>query len=148
MPEFADAAAFTPGKAITSGGVTLTLAPNAHVEVDTLTYEDEAQQGFRAVPLPERALQQLEQDFVAGWALSPVETVICPSPAVSLENATELTPGTVIELFILGVDVLERWAPYGGWQKVGEGRVSEDAATLEFPDGLPLLTAVGVRVKR
>jgi hypothetical protein len=148
LPDFADAAAFTPGTAITSGGVTLTLAPNAHVDVDTLTYEEESQRGFRAVQLPKQAVTQLTQDFIAGWALSPVETRICPSPALSLENTADLAPGTPLELFMLGVDVLEEWAPYGGWQKVSEGKVSDDGATLEFPDGPPLLTAIGVREKR
>lgn len=148
LPAFADGVAFTPGKAIASGGVTLTLAADAHVEFDILNYEDEAQRGFRAASLPEQAVTQLAQGFVAGWVLSPVETVICPSPAVSLENATQLAPGALLELFILGVDVSEEWAPYGGWQKVGEGQVSDDGATLEFPGGVPLLTAIGVREKR
>lgn len=148
LPDFADAAAFTPGAAISSGGVTLTLASDARVEIDSLTYEDEAQQGFRAVALPEPAVTQLEQDFVAGWALSPVETHICPSPALSLENTPRLAPGVALDLFVLGVDVAEAWAPYGGWEKIGEGQVSDDGATLEFPDGLPLLTAIGVREKR
>gem|GEM_PF-1122481 len=147
LPEFADAVPFTSGEAVTSGGVTLTLAANAHVEVDTLTYEDEAQQGFRAVALSEPALTQLGQDFVAGYALSPVETRICPSPALSLENTGDLPPGTALELFVLGLDVAEKWAPYGAWQKVGEGQVADDGATLEFADGLPLLTAIGIREK-
>ena len=145
LPDFADGVAFTPGTTISSGGVTLTLAPSALVELDTLTYENESELGFRAVQLPEQALTQLGQDFVAGWVVSPVDTHICPSPAASLENTTELAPGTALELFVLGVNVEEAWAPYGGWQKVGEGQVSDDGATLDFPDGLPLLTAIGVR---
>ena len=128
------------------GGVTLTLAPKARVEVDLLTYEDEAQQGFRAAALPEAALAQLNQDFVAGFALSPVETRICPSPALSLENTANLAPGTALELLMLGLDVAEHLAPYAQWQRVGEGQVSDDGATLEFPDGLPVLTAIGIRV--
>jgi hypothetical protein len=147
LPEFADAVPFTPGQAITSGGVTLTLAADARVEVDTLTYENEAERGFRAVALSGPALTQLGQDFVAGYALSPVETRVCPSPALSLENTTELPAGAGLELFLLGLDIGEKWAPYGAWQKVGEGQVSADGATLEFPDGLPLLTAIGVREK-
>lgn len=147
LPDFADAVPFVPGEAVTSGGVTLTLAANAHVEVDTLTYEEEAQHGFRAVALSEPALEQLGQDFVAGYALSPVETRVCPSPALSLENTADLPPGTALELFLLGLDVGEKWAPYSAWQKVGEGQVADDGATLEFPDGLPLLTAIGVREK-
>jgi len=148
LPDFADSAAFTPGTSISSGGVSLTLSPSAQVEVDTLTYEDEAQQGFRAAALPEPAVTRLGQDFVAGWVLSPVETHICPSPALSLENTARLAPGAALELFVLGVDVAEAWAPYGGWEKVGEGQVSDDGTALQFPDGLPLLTAIGVREKR
>ena len=147
LPDFADGVPFTPGQAISSGGVTLTLTADAHVEVDTLTYEDDSQRGFRAVALPEAALSQLNQDFVAGFALSPVDTRICPSPALSLENTPDLAPGAALELYVLGVDVSEALAPYGDWKKVGEGHVSDDGATLEFPDGLPLLSAIGIREK-
>ncbi len=148
LPAFADAVPFTPGKNVSSGGATLTLARDAHVEVDFLTYEDEAQQGFRAVALPEAALSQLQQDFVAGFAFSPVETRICPSPALSLENTANLAPGVALELFMLGLGVREAWAPYASWLKVGEGRVSDDGSSLEFAEGLPLLTAIGIREKR
>jgi hypothetical protein len=147
LPDFANSAAFTPGQPSTSGGVTLTLAEDAHVDVDTLTYEDASQQGFRAAALPAQALQPLQQNFVAGWALSPIETRICPSPSLSIENTGELAVGTQLELYILGLDVAETWAPYGDWQKVGEGQVSDDGKTLDFPDGLPLLTAIGIKVK-
>lgn len=147
LPAFADGATFTPGTAVSSAGVTLTLSDDAHVEIDTLTYEDESQFGFRAAELSGAALEQLGPDFVVAYALSPVETRICPSPALSLENTADLPAGTQLELFILGLDVLEIWAPYGDWQKVGEGSVADDGQTLEFPDGLPLLTAIGVRVK-
>lgn len=148
LPDFAESVPFTPGATVSSGGVTLTLAEDASVEVDTLTYEDEAQRGFRAAELPEAALSQLNQDFVAGFALSPVETRICPSPPLSLENRADLPPGTELELYVLGVDVSEPIADYGAWKNVGEGQVSEDGATLEFPEGLPLLTAIGIREKR
>lgn len=147
LPDFADSVPFTPGSDVSSGGVTLRLAEDAHVDVDVLTYEDAAQQGFRAAPLPEAALAQLHQDFVAGFALSPVDTRVCPSPALSLENTADLAPGSALELFVLGLDVAEAWAPYGIWQKVGEGQVSDDGATLEFPDGVPILTAIGIREK-
>jgi hypothetical protein len=147
LPDFADSVPFTPGRDISSGGVTLRLAEDAHVDVDILTYEDAAQQGFRAAALPEAALAQLHQDFVAGFALSPVETRVCPSPALSLENTADLAPGSALELFMLGLDVAEAWAPYGTWRKVGEGQVSDDGATLEFPDGVPVLSAIGIREK-
>ncbi|HEY6078106.1 MAG TPA: hypothetical protein VIW29_04850, partial [Polyangiaceae bacterium] len=97
--------------------------------------------------LPEAALAQLDQGFVLGFALSPLETRICPSPALSIDNSAELGAGSELELYVLGLDVGEAWAPYAGWQKVGEGAVSEDGATLEFPAGLPLLTAIGIKEK-
>jgi len=147
LPEFSESVAFVPGESITSGGVTLHLDAKASVEVDTLTYEDDSQRGFRAAALPEAALAQLKQDFVAGFALSPVETRICPSPALSLENTANLPPGTALTLLVLGLDVSEHLAPYAAWQEVGEGHVSDDGATLEFPDGLPLLSTLAVRVK-
>jgi hypothetical protein len=148
LPDFADSAPLLPGTSVSSGGVTLSLDAAAHVEVDFLTYEDQTQQGFRAAPLPEPALTQLRQDFVAGYALSPLETRICPSPALSLPNTTNLAPGTALELLLLGLNVTEEWAPYGSWLKVGEGLVADDGETLEFSNGVPLLTAIGVREKR
>jgi hypothetical protein len=147
LPDFTDGVALTPGEAATSAGVTLSLSDDAVVEYDTLSYEDEAMLGFRAAPLPEAALAQLQQGFVAGFALSPLETRICPSPALSVENTAELAPGTELELYILGLDVGEMWAPYARWQRVGEGSVSEDGATLEFPEGVPVLTAIGIKEK-
>jgi hypothetical protein len=147
LPPFSSGVVLEAGKSASSGGVTLTLSDDAHVEIDTLTYEDESEFGFRAARLPEATLEQLGQDFVLGFALSPVETHICPSPALSIENSANLPAGAELELFIHGLDVLEAWAPYAGWQQVGEGRVSDDGQTLEFPEGVPLLTAIGIREK-
>lgn len=147
LPAYENAAVLLPGESASSGGVTLTLADDARVEVNFLDYESEEQQGFRAAALPAAALALLPQDFVQAYALSPLETHICPSPALILENTAELEPGTELELYLLGLDVEEEFAPYAGWQKIGEGAVSDDGATLEFPDGVPVLTAVGVKVK-
>jgi hypothetical protein len=49
---------------------------------------------------------------------------------------------------MLGLDVNEAFAPYGRWTKIGDGQVSDDGQTLEFPSGLPLLTAIAVKVKQ
>jgi hypothetical protein len=147
LPAYEDARALTPGSAASSGGVTLTLDAGAHVDVNFLDYETEAQQGFRAAPLPEAALEQLGQGFVQAYALSPLETRVCPAPALSLENTAGLEPGTELTLHLLGLDVEEEFAPYAGWRQVGEGVVSADGGTLEFPEGVPVLTAIGVKVK-
>jgi hypothetical protein len=147
LPPFSAGVVLEAGKSASSGGVTLTLSDDARVEIDTLTYEDEREFGFRAARLPEATLERLGQGFVLGFALSPVETHICPSPALSIENSADLPAGSELELFMHGLDVLEVWAPYAGWQKVGEGSVSDDGQTLEFPEGVSVLTAIGVREK-
>lgn len=147
LPDYADGAPFTRGESASSAGVTLSLSDDAVVEYDLLTYEDDSMLGFRAARLSDAALDQLQQGFVQGYALSPLETRICPSPALRIENSADLAPGTELELYILGLDVGEMWAPYAGWQKVGEGKVSDDGASLDFPEGLPLLTAIGIKEK-
>ncbi len=148
LPSFGEGMPLTPGETATSAGVSLTLTDNARVEIDTLTYEDETEYGFRAALVPDDALAKLDQGFVLAFTLAPLETRICPSPSLTIENSIGLTPGSALELFIHGLDVLEEWAPYAGWEKVGEGQVSDDGATLDFAQGVPLLTAIGIRQPR
>lgn len=147
LPDYADGAPLVPGETAQSGGVSLELGADARVQQNTIDYETEAERVLRAVALPDAAREQLGQDFVTAFALSPLETRICPSPKLSLVNAAGLEPGTELELYLLGLDAEEEFVPYARWQKTGEGQVSEDGATLEFPDGVPLLTAIGVKVK-
>jgi hypothetical protein len=149
LPSVAESDRFAPGKAISSGGVTLTLDELAVVQPNTLDYDtEELQQTFRAVALPKPALLQLKQDFVAGFGLAPLETQICPSPALRLQNDTGLTAGTELELYMAGLSAIEAWAPYATWQKIADGQVSDDGQSLEFPTGLPVLGTIGVKVKK
>ncbi|HVY29735.1 MAG TPA: hypothetical protein VHB79_24415 [Polyangiaceae bacterium] len=147
LPDYSESVPLRAGQRATSGGISLTLAAKAQVVVNSLDYETEEQQGFRAVAIPPAALILLDPDFVAGYALSPLETRVCPNASLSLENTEDLAPGTALELYLLGLDVGETWAPYGQWLMIGEGAVSDDGMSLEFPDSVPLLTAVAVKVK-
>jgi hypothetical protein len=147
LPALAQGAKLVAGTSASSGDVTLTLSDDARVEIDELTYEDESEWAFRAAPFSDAVLAELGRDFALGFSLVPHETVICPAPALSVENTAGLEAGAALELFVHGLDVSEEWAPYAGWEKVGEGEVSEDGATLEFPDGVPVLTAIGIREK-
>lgn len=147
LPDYAESVPLAAGQIATSGGVSLTLAPQAQVVVNALDYETEEEQGLRAVAIPQASLTLLDPDFVAGYALSPLETRICPSASLSLENTGDLAPGTALELYLLGLDVEETWAPYGQWLMSSEGAVSDDGMSLEFPESVPLLTAVAVKVK-
>ena len=147
LPAYADGAPLLPGATASSGGVSLQLAEEAHVQQNVIDYETEDERVFRAVALPDAAIAQLGRDFLVAYALSPLETRICPNPSLTLENRAQLDPGTELELYMLGLDAEEEFVPYAAWQKVGEGQVSEDGARLEFPEGVPLLSAIGVRVK-
>lgn len=147
LPDFEQGVELRAGATATSDDVTLELASDAVVQFDTLTYEDESQLSFRAARLPSAAIDALGQDFAVVYTLAPVETHLCPGASVSLSNSAELEPGTEVELFMLGLDVLEEWAGYGQWQKVSDGVVSEDGASIAFDDPLPVLTTIGVRVK-
>lgn len=148
LPAFEQGKPLVPGKSVSSGGVTLTLAGDAALGLNTLDYETEGELTFRAAPIPARAIEQLGQDFVQAYALAPIESSICPAPALSLENSSELAAGTELTLFVLGLDTSEKpWVPYATWYSVGSGQVSADGASLEFPDGVPVLTAIGVKVK-
>jgi hypothetical protein len=147
LPDYAEGVPLVAGKTATSGGVSLVLAADARIQHNIIDYESEAQRVLRAVPLPEAALVQADPDFVVGFALSPLETRICPNPALRLENIPQLSAGTELELYLLGLDAEEEFVPYARWQKVADGQVSDDGESLEFPDGVPLLTAVAVKVK-
>lgn len=147
LPDYADGVALRAGATATTGGVSLELADDARVQHNIIDYESEAQRVLRAVELPQAALAQADPDFVVGFALSPLETRICPSPKLRLENRPRLPAGGELELYLLGLDAEEEFVPYGRWQKVAEGQVSDDGESLDFPDGVPLLTAVAVKVK-
>jgi hypothetical protein len=147
LPSFEDGVPLVPGGRVSSGGVTLELSEDANVHVDRLTYEEDSEHGFRAAELTPEALDDLGQGFALAFTLAPVETRICPNPSLSLDNGAELEPGAELELFVLGLDVTEEWAPYSLWEKVGEGSASDDGQRLEFPGGIPILTAIGIKVK-
>ncbi len=148
MPDYADGVPLVAGETATMAGVSLELAKGARVQHNIIDYETEAQRVLRAAPLPEAALLQADPDFVLGFALSPLETRICPNPALHLDNGPGLAPGTELELYLLGLDAEEEFVPYARWQKVADGQVSEDGESIDFPDGIPLLTAIAVKVKR
>lgn len=67
-----------------------------------------------------------------------------------MPNSAKWPAGTDVEFVIHGVDVGQEWAAYGKWQKVSDGKVSADGATVSTVDGggLPVLTAFGVRKKQ
>jgi hypothetical protein len=65
-----------------------------------------------------------------------------------LPNSAGWQPGTEVEFFLHGLDIEERYAPYGGFAQFAEGEVAADGTSIVTTQGgLPLLSLVGVRRK-
>ena len=147
-------AAMAPGKAATSGDVTITVPSGGAVVVDETVYPDPVDQQLRAVTIPVDKATEVLATAPAGiaqlYGVGPLETVFCPAATVTVPNAdaTKWPAGTDVELWILGLDgASEEWAPYGAWQKVSDGKVSADGKTITTTSGLPLLSTFGIRKK-
>ena len=64
-----------------------------------------------------------------------------------MPNTAGWPAGTEVELFVHGVSIAREYAPYGGWAKVSDGKVSPDGAAISTDPGggLPVLSVFGVR---
>jgi hypothetical protein len=140
------------GKTASSNGVDLFVEKGALVDFDTLVYQSDDEQAFRAAPLlPEDAPKGFDQGlgFDLYYALAPLETEFCPPAGLSVPNLAELDAGTEVEFFIQGLEVDELYAPYAGFAPVAEGRVSDDGESISIErGGLPVLSLVAIRAKR
>lgn len=148
-------AELVPGEDATSNGVVLSLAPETAIAMDIITYDEPEKQKFRAAPIPKDKMDPALVTDDAGpklevfYAFAPVDTLLCPAAALTVPNDAAWPAGTEVEIFAHGTGVDEYWAPYGGWEKVSEGRVSDDGKTISTNpgEGLPLLSAIGIRRK-
>jgi hypothetical protein len=152
LPAFADGAELVAGRDVSSGPVTLTLAADAKLEIDILTYTKAEERTFRAAGVPiDQAPRAVDPSlgFALLFALSPVDTVICPAARMSVSNTPGWAPATAVEFFVHGVSIEEHWAPYGGWAKLSEGAVSSDGASITTAQGggIPVLGVIGIRQK-
>jgi len=140
------------GQVVSSGGVTLSIPPGAEITIDVLTYDTPPAQQFRAAAIPiDKAPPAVDPALKLEllFAAAPVDTVFCPPAAVSIPNTAGWPPGASVEFFVHGVSISQEYAPYGGWAKVSDGRVSADGATIstDAAGGLPVLSVFGVRRK-
>lgn len=139
------------GAEATSGGVTLSIAAGASVEIDTLLYDTPDKQAFRAVPVPPAGAQVILADAPAGlellYGVSPAESVICPAAGVRIPNTPAWPANTAVEFFEMTVDPAQTFAQYGGWTKVSDGAVTADGVSIETTQGLVLLQNFAVRKK-
>lgn len=147
--------ALAPGKAVTSGEVTIEMPSDGVAVIDESVYPELVDQQLRAVTIPVDKAKETLATAPAGieqlYGVGPLETVFCPAAKVTVPNADAVKwpAGTEVEFWILGLDgVSEEWAPYGEWQKISEGTVSSDGKTISTTSpGLPLLSTFGIRKK-
>jgi len=153
LPPLSEGVELRAGEDASSAGVTLSVPEDGTVDLDLLLYDDPAKHVFRAAAVPKEMMDPavVDQDpaLQMFYALAPIDTRLCPPAKVTAPNTAGFPAGAEVEIFILGLDVGEEWAPYGGWSKVSDGRVSDDGATIASSDGggLPILTVMGVRLK-
>jgi hypothetical protein len=142
----------TPGSTASSAGVELRLAADANpVEPDPFDYDTDDRRMFRAAAVPTQNLPAAvptSLGFGMLFALTPSGTELCPPAALTVPNSANYPAGSLVEIFLHGTDILESWAPYGGWAKVSDGVVSEDGNTVSTVEGggLPALSVIGIRL--
>jgi hypothetical protein len=143
---------FETGAELASGDITVRLPPGGVAVVDTLSFPDASQQTFRAVEIPGNRIASLapaDLDIELLFVTGPVDTKLCPSAEVTVPNRAGWEPGSAVEFWLHGSEVItEQWAPYAGWAKVSGGTVSDDglSVTSNAGEGLPVLGVVGVRL--
>jgi len=151
LPPFSEGAKFPKSGALSNGDLTLHLASNGSFEHDILTYSDESERVFRSVSVPiAESLQALPSDlgFELAYGVAPLGTTFCPAAQLSLKNTLDWAPGSEVEVFVQGLDVTEKWAPYGTWQLVAEARVSSDGKSIDTTSGgIPILSSIALRRK-
>lgn len=151
LPDVGTGDLFKAGASATSNGVTIDIAADGAAEIDTLIYEDESQQTFRAAEIPISAdvpAVDPAMEFKELFGVAPLETVFCPPAMVHVPNTAQLPAGADVEFWIQGLDALQHWAPYGEWLKVSDGKVSADGKEIVTAEGqgLPVLSTFAVRL--
>jgi hypothetical protein len=152
LPALASGAPLVAGQDATSGGVTLSVPAGGAIVIDELLFDTEKRRAFRAVELPtDRTLYGVDPSLGLElvYGATPLGARFCPPAQVRVANTAGWPPGAEVELFVNGVDLVEEFAPYGGWAKVAEGTVTEDGLFVATKpgEGLPILGSFGVRVK-
>jgi hypothetical protein len=151
LPSYEEGAPFPKSGAVSNGDLTLHLASNGSFEHDILSYSDESQRVFRSVAVPvAESSQALPESFgfELAYGVAPLGTTFCPAAKLSLKNSAHWAPGTEVEVYVQGLNVNEKWAPYGTWLAVAEARVSSDGSSIDTTSGgIPVLSSIALRRK-
>lgn len=140
------------GKDIVSGDVTLNIAAGTTIIVDELIYDTPEKQQFRTVTIPvaqETALLDPALDIELLFGVAPINTIVCPAIGVTVPNSVGFAANTAVEFYAHGIEVGQEFAPYAGWEKVSDGQVSADGATISTAagGGFLALNTFGIRKK-
>lgn len=145
LPDLDTAVPLDPGSEVSSGELSLRLAPDTEVSIDRLTFRTDEEQGLRAVRVPlEDAPVVVDPDlgFEIVYATTPTDTRFCPPAELSIPNSEDWPADSEVEVWLHGVDIAQELSPYGGWAKISDARVSEDGERIET--GSPGLFGLGV----
>lgn len=155
-----------PGTDATSGDVTISIPSDASVVIPLLIYDTCEAQKLRTVSIPLTNLGPVldpvmvngsPAGFALVYGLAPAGTTVCPAAKVTVAlphktmtpNDLGWTPGADVEFWITTVDPSGVYAPYAGWAKASDGKVSADGMTASTVDGggLVFLDNFAVRLK-
>lgn len=149
LPELGLGSTLEPGRPASSGGLTLLAQPGTRIRFDTIVFRTDQEKQLRAVQVsPDTAPAVVDPafEFEIIYATTPTDTEFCPPAALRVENSPGWPANSPVEVWLHGTDITEEWAPYGGWAKVSEARVSDDGDRVETTDpGLPVLGILGFR---
>jgi hypothetical protein len=138
---------------VSFGDVTFTFAAGAEVKIDRVELDEPELQRFSAVSVPLDKLPPFAAEagggFAAVYAFTPYATRITPAAAVKIANTGKLPSGAAVELFAQATLLDDRNGPFGKFNKLAEGHVSADGATITTDEGqgIPEITWLGVRAK-
>jgi hypothetical protein len=155
LPAVAQGQSFGSGSTVTQGPLTLSIDAAGEVTFDIILYGTESERGFRSVLVPHTDTNFNFPAIDAGLNLAlvfgtaPINTKLCPAAKLTFANTEGWAADAAVEFYFHGTEVFTDWAPYGGWAKVSEGKVSADGSTVSTNDGegIPELGVIGVRLK-
>jgi hypothetical protein len=161
FPALGSGSPLTPGSVAVSGDVTLSIPPNADIEIDSLAYSTSDEQKFRTVSIPVNAasaplLPCQSCGFELLYGVAPTETTICPAAQVTIAlphqtqspNDFNWPVGAIVEFWTTTFDSGQEYAPYAGWRLISYGHVTADgtSVTSETWGGLNFLNNLAVRL--
>lgn len=149
LPDVSSSVPIAAGTTAEFEGFAVSVAEDAKIQIDGLSFRTDSEKGLRAVRVPLDGAPAVVAEgpgLELVYAATPVETRFCPPAALSVPNSEGFAPGADVEVWLHGVDIAEDFAPYGGWGLVSAAKVSADGERIETTEpGLPVLGVLGFK---